>query len=237
MFHDSPGLAFLSVGAPRGLGFELNQSSIDHIVVTAPSLERGSEWVRGALGISPQAGGEHPLMGTHNLLLRLGDSVYLEVISPNPAGPVPARPRWFDLDRQHSDSPPRLTTWVARTADIQRMVRAASEAVGEIQAMRRGSLEWLITIPADGSMVLEGAAPSLIQWSEEVHPASSLPELGCSFLGLEIFHPDPRRVMSILESIGLTSGLTVKSLAPGKRGYLEAHIATPNGLCVLSGRR
>ena len=58
-------------------------------------------------------------MGTHNLVLKLGDSLYLEVIARNPKAPQPGRPRWFGLDRNRSTG---LRTWVARTDDI----RAAS---------------------------------------------------------------------------------------------------------------
>lgn len=71
---------------------------IDHITITAPSLAAGAEFVSQTLGVLPQVGGEHPRMGTHNLLLRLGDALFLEVISPNPLVPAPARPRWFALD-------------------------------------------------------------------------------------------------------------------------------------------
>ena len=62
---------------------------IDHIAITAPTLEAGAELVYRSLGVKPQKGGEHPRMGTHNLLLRLGNSVYLEVISPDPAAKSP----------------------------------------------------------------------------------------------------------------------------------------------------
>jgi hypothetical protein len=76
----------------------MSACSIDHVTVTAPTLAGGAEFVRKALGVAPQAGGEHPRMGTHNLLLKLGDSMFLEVIAPNPNAPAPARPRWFALD-------------------------------------------------------------------------------------------------------------------------------------------
>lgn len=49
-------------------------------------------------------------MGTHNLMLRLGDSSYLEIIAINPAAPAPGRPRWFALDRLAGDGSPRLAT-------------------------------------------------------------------------------------------------------------------------------
>jgi len=50
---------------------------IDHITVTAPNLEAGAQFVRESLGVAPQTGGEHPRMGTHNLLLRLGSSTLI----------------------------------------------------------------------------------------------------------------------------------------------------------------
>jgi Glyoxalase-like domain len=105
---------------------------IDHITVTAPTLEAGAEFVRQALGILPQAGGEHPRMGTHNLLLRLGDALFLEVISPNPKAAAPARPRWFGLDAMARDTAPSLATWVARTPDIRASIAACPEALGDI---------------------------------------------------------------------------------------------------------
>src|SRR5690606_1679690 len=72
-------------------------------------------------------GGEHPRMATHNRLLRLGDTLYLEVIAPNPAAPAPGRPRWFGLDGLGPQSPPSLATWVVRCTDIRASAAAASE--------------------------------------------------------------------------------------------------------------
>src|SRR5262245_56050439 len=94
---------------------------IDHLVVTAPTLEAGAEHVERVLGVPLQKGGAHDRMGTHNLLLRLGDSLYLEVIAPDPAAPPPSRPRWFELDGPRA-AEPRLAAWVARTSDIRRAV-------------------------------------------------------------------------------------------------------------------
>ena len=53
------------------------RSFLDHITVTAWSLEAGAVFVRDALGVLPQSGGAHPRMATHNMLLRLGmDTVF-----------------------------------------------------------------------------------------------------------------------------------------------------------------
>lgn len=209
-------------------------SFIDHIVVTAFSLEAGAAFVVETLGVSPQIGGEHPRMATHNLLLRLGDAMFLEVISPNHAAPSPARPRWFALDSLGPQSPPCLSTWVVRTSDIRTAVNCASEPLGNIEPMRRGILDWLITIPSDGSVPLNGVAPALIEWKADVHPAAKLEDKGLSLVQLEILHPDPDRLSRLVSSLKLDAPVSVRPAPSGTSARLVAHIKTPQGLRVLS---
>ena len=45
----------------------------DHLTVAALTLEQGIAYVQRALGVAIPPGGTHPLMGTHNHLMRLGD--------------------------------------------------------------------------------------------------------------------------------------------------------------------
>jgi Glyoxalase-like domain len=206
---------------------------IDHIVITAPNLEWGGDFVFRALGVRPHIGGEHPRMGTHNLLLRLGDAMYLEVMAPNPSGPRPMRPRWFALDELSHDSEPRLATWVARTDDIRATQATLMESLGEIEPMTRGSLQWLITVPADGGLPLGGVAPALIEWQSPIHPPSILPDLGCSLQKLEAFHPDPGRVSALLDSLGLRDSVQVSPLSTRNGPCLIAHILTSNGLRTI----
>jgi hypothetical protein len=208
---------------------------IDHLVITAPDLASGVEFVRQRLGVVPQPGGEHPRMGTHNCLLKLGESVYLEVISPNPAAPKPDRPRWFELDHLMPDTAPRLATWVARTSDIRATLAAASEPLGDIEPMSRGQLNWLITIPPDGSLPFSGVAPTLIEWSVQPHPATRLPDAGFSFVHLEAFHSEAPRISGLLRSLSLQSEVTVASLRAGSRPFLVAQILTPEGLKTIGG--
>lgn len=210
-------------------------AEIDHIAITAPSLEAGKEYVSRVLGISLQMGGEHPRMGTHNCVLKLGEKLYLEVIAVNPNAAQPVRPRWFQLDQPDASQAIRLATWIARTDDIRAAMAASPVELGVVEAMSRGQMNWLITIPSDGSLPLHGVAPALIQWPADVHPASNLPESGCSLLRLEGFHPEAERIIKLLDAIGFEGGFHVAELPSNTQPYLVAHIQTPNGVRELGG--
>jgi hypothetical protein len=210
--------------------------SIDHLTVTAPTLEAGTAWAEAALGVRLQPGGQHLRMGTHNRLLRLGESLYLEVIAPDLALPRPQRPRWFGLDELPADAAPRLATWVARSVDIRAAVAAASAVdLGRPTPMERGALQWLITIPDDGRLRLGGLAPALIQWLTPRHPAAGLEDSGCALTRLEARTPEPARVQALLAALGLKDAVAVSALAAGQAPRLVAYIDTPAGPRVLGG--
>ena len=212
----------------------MSANQIDHITVTAESLSVGAEFVRQTLGVMPQVGGKHPRMGTHNLLLRLGESLFLEIISPDPEVAPPGRPRWFGLDNIRPGSPPRLAAWVVRTDDIKSAVTRSSEPLGNIEVMTRGDIEWSMTISADGALPFDGAAPMLIEWHTAVHPATSLEDCGLSLASLKIYHPKHARISHLLHSIECSDQVYVASPNDGMSICLVAHINTPRGLRELS---
>ncbi len=169
-------------------------------------------------------------MGTHNCLLRLGDALYLEVISINPYAKDPERPRWFRLDRKRANSAPRLAAWVIRTNDIRAAAAASPVPLGSIEQMSRGPLRWQITIRANGGLPFDGIIPSLIEWNAQNHPAANLENVGCSLVGLEGFHPETRKIAGMLESIGFSGPFTAFPISSKESPYLVAHIRTPDGV-------
>ncbi len=207
---------------------------IDHLTITAPTLAVGAAYVERALGVALQPGGEHPRMGTHNLLLKLGDALFLEVIAVNPAAARPARPRWFALDGLGVGAAPRLAHWVARPAVRTDSIRSAPpdclKIAGPIETLTRGNLQWLITIPSDGALPMDGAVPALIEWQTPGHPAAKLHDKGCTLRGFEIHTAEFQRAGALLDSLALGAAATLVPLPAGEATLLIAHIDTPEGL-------
>ena len=203
---------------------------LDHLVVAAPTLASGAGWVERVLGVAPGAGGQHPRMGTHNRLLKLGEAAFLEVIAPDPAAPRPDRARWFGLDEMAASCEPRLAAWVARTDDLRGFSDAVLAVPGPVETMTRGTREWLITIPADGLPPWGGVLPMLIEWRSPRAPAGAgLPESGCALAALGLRHPEPASVDAWLRRAGFADRVTVEAGEPG----LWADIATPAGTLRL----
>ena len=206
----------------------------DHLVVAATTLASGINALESLLQVPLTAGGQHLQMGTHNALLRLGESCYLEVIAIDPSLPAPPHNRWFGLDdpavRARLALKPCLLHWVARTDDIDLACRKTSPPYGRVISMMRGELQWRITVADDGSLPGNGILPSLIQWSVHPHPATGLPDRGCRLLKMEAATPKPDPLRRQLGELNLQRCLTLrKAVSP----QLKAWIETPNGVRLL----
>jgi hypothetical protein len=213
------------------------QSGLDHIVVIAASLEEGAQWCIDQLGVTPGSGGQHVRMGTHNRLLKLNPDIYLEIIAIDPEGQSPAMPRWFGMDsvpgRLLMAKGPRLAGFVINTSDIDACVEAVPE-LGRVQSMQRGSLEWRITIPEDGSLGLDGALPTVIQWPEGVHPTSAMADAGCELASLEIIHPESEAIRKKWDALGF-GDQRVRLRSSGREQRLSASLGTPGGTRIIEG--
>ena len=225
------------------------QARIDHLVIAARSLEEGVRWCEATFGIAPGPGGAHPLMGTHNRLLRIATPAhpraYLEIIAIDAAA-RPKRParthRWFDLDDavlqgDLARGGPRLVHFVAEVPDAHAAVRAlAQQRIDRgqvIEASRdtpAGRLDWQITVRGDGQRLFYGALPTLIQWGP-VHPCDSMADSGLALRSLALTHPRAGDLQAALDAIGL-AGLPVAAGAPN----LHAVFDTPRGPVTLDSR-
>ena len=217
-------------------------TELDHLVVAAASLEAGARWCERVLGVTPLPGGEHPLMGTHNLLLPISTPrfprTFLEIIAINPAAPDPGRIRWFDLDdaplRASLARGPRLVHFAARTGDGAATVASLKDLGidrGPLIAARRatpaGMLHWQISVREDGQRLFDGVLPTLIEW-DGPHPADAMPEPVVGLRSLRASHPQAALLQQAFRSIGLGD---VDVRAGGAE--LVAELATPSGRVTL----
>lgn len=220
---------------------------IDHLVLAARSLEEGVRWCEATFGVVPGPGGIHPLMGTHNRLLKIGSAAfpraYFEIIAIDPhakhARTGRARRRWFDLDdgvlqaglARHG---PRLVHFVAEVPDIedaaQRLAALRIDRGHVIEASRdtpAGRLSWRITVRDDGQRLFYGALPTLIEWGP-VHPTDSMGESGVVLRALALSHPRTGDLAAALGAIGMSE----VSLTAGPPD-LRATFDTPRGAVTL----
>jgi hypothetical protein len=216
---------------------------VDHLVVMAHTLEQGERWCQSTLGVMPEPGGRHALMGTHNRLLRIAadapgfGQAYLEIIAIDPHAPAPGRARWFGMDtpalRAAVSELPCLVHWVAASDDIDvdlAAQRAAGFDAGQALAASRdtpeGRLQWRITVRPDGRVLCDGALPSLIQWEGSRHPVRKLPQRGVRLAALTL-RGLPAAARQCLQGSGV-------HCIDGAGPALSAELHTPRGPVVLS---
>lgn len=197
--------------------------TLDHFAVACTRLADGVAYVEDCLGVKMGAIGQHVQMGTHNRLLSLGPSQYLEVIAVDPDAPPPAYPRWFDLD--HFTGTPRLTNWICRCENLAETLHNAPKGAGEIMAFARGEYRWDMAVPTDGKLPFSGAFPALIAWHGTAHPCAALPDQGCRVTHFEVGCSDRARLREALAPLD-PPDLTVFTEGPAD---FHLTIETPRG--------
>jgi Glyoxalase-like domain len=198
----------------------------DHIAVSARTLDEGTRAVEAALGVRLSAIGHHAHMGTHNRLLGLGPDLYLEIIAIDPDAPMPAWPRWFDLDR--FTGPPRITNWVCRTDDLDAALAGAPDGAGVATPLSRGDFRWRFGIPATGVLPFADAYPALIEWQGDLHPAQRLRDQGIRLTRFEVVCPDAEALRA---AVAIDDPRV--SFVTGPKGFRPT-FDTPNGVRALS---
>lgn len=222
--------------ATQGAGKERAVLQLDHLTVIAPTLAEGVSHVRACLDLDVPFGQRHAYMGSHNHLLQLGDSVYLEIVALDPAGRSPGRPRWFGLDDQKSlraawEAGRRLRGWVARTDAIDAVLAGREALFG-----RKGALPFVdpvfdFAIPDDGSLPLEGALPSIIDRRGKARSMATIADLGARLKSLVLEHPEPAAVSQLYEELSVDRPPEVR---PRPELRYRARIETAAGLKELT---
>ena len=208
---------------------------LDHLTVIAPTLVEGVAHVRACLDIDVPFGQRHAYMGTHNHLLQLGGSVYLEIVALDPDGERPRRARWFGLDNQRAvkadwDAGRRLRGWVAGTDSIDIVLAGRESIFG-----KKVSLPWIepsfdFGIAEDGSLPLAGAAPSIIDRRGKPRSMTTMADLGARLPRFSLEHPDASAISKLYRELEIDRAPNV---APGAEIRYRARIETPEGVKVL----
>jgi hypothetical protein len=202
---------------------------IDHLIFAVPELEDGVGEIETRFGVRAQGGGQHIGQGTHNKLLALGPTTYLEIIAPDPAQPEPSDRRPYGVDGVVRRG---LVGWAVACDDIDLAVeqaRCAGFDPGDvIDGFRRTAdgttLTWRLTSNAGTA----GVIPFLISWGDTPHPAASA-RAGLRLESLCIEHPDPESIARTLRILGTNipviradrAGLVARVIGPTGGGKLR----------------
>ena len=231
-------------------------STLDHLVIVANNLAQGAAWCEATLGITPGAGGEHKLFGTHNRLFKIATPAnpmaYCEIIAINPKAAIEEMPnskRWFDMDDPLLQAAvaiePRLVHFVVNTPNVQSACQALAQCGidrGEPKLATRhtnkGVLQWQITVREDGQRLFNGLLPTLIQWGQptdaepmRLHPRNSLPRSRVTVQSISGTHPQAAILQAAYAAIGL-QGVVVQNGPPN----LAVTLQTPKGVVTLESR-
>ncbi|MEO1562543.1 MAG: VOC family protein [Pseudomonadota bacterium] len=188
-------------------------ATLDHIAFTCHSRDSGIDAFTAATGITLPQSGEHPDMGTHNALSSLGPDTFLELITIDPEGQKPARPRWFGLDDLPKDYPLTPHAVILRSDDLSGDLAKAAELgfdLGTPLPLSRGNLTWKFAVRDDGTIAHHGTAPLLMQWDHiDPHPASNMTDHGIRLTAIAVTTPEPQKLEQLCAALGWT-GVTIQ---------------------------
>ena len=145
---------------------------LDHVVIAANNLDEGTSYVENKLNVKLSNIGYHRDMGTHNRVVKISKSVYLEVISIDPKCGHLNSKRWFNLDSLKLQSQlrksPQVIGYVIENVDIKIL-----KYYEPFFKASRGEYKWKFAMPGTNASILadqthlNGIIPSLINWESE----------------------------------------------------------------------
>jgi hypothetical protein len=215
----------------------MTQTIIDHLVIGAAELDKATKQIQSFIKAEFLAGGKHPLMATHNRLIKLQNSLYIEIIAADPSASLPRSPtrknRWFSLDSNATQKrlslAPQPLCWVVAVNDIEKTLMDCGYNPGRIIEMTRGNFSWKITVSETGDLPENGVLPIFIEWPNGKHPTKTMPESNISLEKLTLFHPHPSGIKHILSKLNINGPIKVNLGEPN----LQFSLKTPDNVSVV----
>lgn len=204
-------------------------TALDHLLWAAPDLDDASRQFEALTGVRPIRGGEHPGRGTRNSLVSLGDGVYFEIITPDPAQTLTGT-----LGERLARLPePGLLTFALSSNDLpfmrQKAVALGLKATGpeSMSRKRPGGSELAWSILNLEHETLAGLVPFALDWGRSRHPSRDTPS-GCRLTQFAALHSEPETLRALYANLG--AGVEVMgAAAPGFLAVLDS----PKGKVVL----
>jgi len=98
----------------------------------------------------------------------------------------------------------------------------------------RDDLRWKVALTDDGRLSAAGFFPLCIQWQIDFHPSEKMADLGCRLEGIELYHPYPKWLQSVLASAGAAHLVNIHPSDSANPVRIDAIISTPGGVATLS---
>lgn len=145
---------------------------LDHIVLGSLTLDEGTEFVENILQAKLSDIGYHKDMGTHNRVIRISESVYLEVIAIDHKTINLNNRKWFNLDNSKLQSKlkksPQIIGYVIEYNNMN-----VTKYYDPFFESSRDIFKWQFAMPTfnnnilDSEIIEAGIIPSLISWKSD----------------------------------------------------------------------
>jgi hypothetical protein len=187
------------------------KSQIDHVIWAVPDLDAGAEYFEKVSGVTPTVGGVHPGRGTRNKLVSAGDSMYFEIIAPDPAqmpfDPI-ANPVQAFAHTISQMPAPEVDMFAFSSADLEAAAAAGRELGLEVVGPTPGQ-----RVTPEGALIRWSHVdfighdfgqfiPFAINWLDSPHPSTTSPQ-GAVIERITVEHPRADELRRIYEALGV----------------------------------
>lgn len=164
-------------------------------------------------------------------MLNLSNECYLEVIAIDPDNYEVTQDRWMGIDLLNG---PKLIRWAIKSSNLlsdQLILRKYHSTMGEILPGSRQTasgelLKWELIMPLSAPEV--EVIPFVLDWGQsEMHPTEVLSPSGFKLDSIQLTHPEPETVTSVLDALNIEVDIVAGVIAK-----INAVLKGPNGLQV-----